>query len=136
MHYNFGKKLYENRSNDMTNQEKVAEFMRRAGQEIPGGPALPLPEIQRLRAGLILEEGLEFNDAVVVPNIYEIADAIGDLLYVVYGAAVAYGLDAQAIFDEVHRSNMTKFIDGQRAPNGKWVKGPSYSPPDLKPLVE
>lgn len=43
----------------------------------------------------------------------------------------------QMLFDEVHDSNMSKFIDGHRDEStGKWIKGPSYRPADIKSVVE
>jgi predicted HAD superfamily Cof-like phosphohydrolase len=120
----------------MDNQEKVAAFMRLAQQEVKTKPDLPDAAVQHLRWKLIIEEAVEFSDAVAAQDLVAIADAIGDLLYVVYGAAVAFGIPAQAIFDEVHRSNMSKFIDGHRREDGKWVKGASYSPPDLEAVLE
>jgi len=91
---------------------------------------------RELRSNLILEEAREFQAASDELDLVEIADAIADLLYVVYGAAVTYGLDAQVLFDEVHRSNMTKiWPDGtihRRESDGKILKPPSYSPADIK----
>ena len=50
--------------------------------------------------------------------------------------ALYLGLPLSAIFDEVHRSNMTKFIDGFRDPlDGKWRKGPLWTPPNLEPII-
>jgi predicted HAD superfamily Cof-like phosphohydrolase len=89
----------------------------------------------KLRYDLIDEELQELKQAQKREDIIWIADAIGDLLYVVYGCAVAYGIPAQQVFDEVHRSNMSKFIDGHRREDGKWIKGPSYSPPDLRKVL-
>lgn len=64
----------------------------------------------------------------------EVADAIGDLLYVVYGAALTFGLPAREVFAEVHRSNTTK-LDDDGNPigrhGGKITKGPNYSAPEL-----
>lgn len=62
------------------------------------------------------------------------ADALGDLLYVVFGAAVTFGIDMGPIFDEIHRSNMTK-IGGPVRPDGKRLKPATYEPPNLKPLL-
>lgn len=118
----------------MTEQEKqVREFMQKAGQEVPAKPTMPSENIIALRQSLIVEEASELADAT---TIVEAADAIGDLLYVVLGAAVAYGIDLEPIFEEIHRSNMSKFIDGHRREDGKWVKGPSYSPANLGPIIE
>lgn len=60
-------------------------------------------------------------------NLIEIADGCADLRYVTVGTELACGIDGEVTMDEVHRSNMSKFIDGHRAPSGKWIKGPSYS---------
>ncbi len=73
----------------------------------------------------------------VKPNIVELADGLADLHYVAYcGTALAFGLDMEPIFQEVHRSNMSKFIDGHKREDGKWIKGPSYSPANLLPIIE
>lgn len=60
------------------------------------------------------------------------------MLYVVYGTAAPYGLDADALICEVHRSNMSKLDDnGQpiRRADGKILEGPKYSPPQLELLI-
>lgn len=113
-------------------QQKVREFMQKAGQACPCSPVMPGRKIEQMRFDLIEEELSELYSA---DNIVEVADAIGDLLYVVLGAANAYGIDIEPIFNEIHRSNMSKFIDGHRREDGKWVKGPSYSPANLTPIL-
>lgn len=113
----------------MTNQEKVEQFMRAAGEPVQTSPGHPTTAERELRINLITEELDELRST---HSLVMIADAIADLLYVVYGTAAAYGFDAQKLFDEAHRSNMTKFIDGHRRADGKWIKGPSYSPADFK----
>lgn len=119
-----------------TEQLKVRRFMEKAEQSISDLPTIPSDDDIILRIQLIKEELDEFAHASTSHNLIEIADAIGDLLYVVYGAAVTYGIDMQPIFNEIHESNMTKFIDGHRAKSGKWIKGPSYRPVNLQPLLE
>ena len=116
-------------------QEQVREFMLKAGQQCPVKPTLPPKSICDLRYSLIDEELTELWEAFQSRNIIETADAITDLLVVVLGTAVACGIDIQPCWDEVHRSNMTKFIDGHRREDGKWVKGPSYSPANLQPIL-
>lgn len=121
----------------------VRDFHEKAGALINNSPSTLDAQNARLRINLIREELQELygalgfpadeNKLLGEPNLIEIADAIGDLLYVVLGTAVACGLDSEAIFKEIHRSNMTKFIDGQRRADGKWIKGPSYTPPNLIP---
>lgn len=113
----------------MTNQQKVEQFMRAAGEPVQASPGHPSIQERELRINLITEELQELRST---HSLVMIADAIADLLYVVYGTAAAYGFDAQKLFDEAHRSNMTKFIDGHKREDGKWIKGPSYSPADFK----
>lgn len=122
----------------MKEQEQVREFMLKAEQECPDRPTT-LPDradIRALRVALIQEELDEYNAAQFREDLTEIADAIADLLYVVLGTAVAHGMDIDPIFQEVHSSNMSKFIDGHKDKSGKWIKGPSFRSPDLKPLLD
>jgi predicted HAD superfamily Cof-like phosphohydrolase len=117
-------------------QDRVELFMRKAEQEIPYVPTLPSFEVKSLRYTLIEEELDELAEALDTDNIVEAADAIGDLLVVVLGAACAFGIDIDPIFKEIMDSNMTKFIDGHRRDDGKWIKGPSYTPANLAPIIE
>src|SRR4051812_7991396 len=96
-----------------------------------------------LRARLIKEELNEFRDASSLyindKHIIEVADALGDLLYVVYGAGVTYGIDLEPVFQEIHRSNMSKlWPDGKahRDTGGKVIKSPNYSPANLAFVLE
>lgn len=133
--------------------ELVREFMRTFQQCVPEKPIMPDPVTQNLRFRLIDEEAQELAEAT---NAVEYLDAIGDLLYVVYGAALAAGFSPHQIdaaFQEIHRSNMSKCwsddeIDNIPAdcrstrvgPNrhivrrndGKIAKSPSYSPARLE----
>ncbi len=59
---------------------------------------------------------------------------MADLLYVVYGTAVSYGIDMDPVFREVHRSNMSK-VGGYKREDGKWVKPATYSPARIEPIV-
>ena len=133
--------------------ELVREFMRTYQQLVPKIPILPDPVTQNLRYRLIDEEAQELAAAT---NPKEYLDAVGDLLYVVYGAALAAGFSphqVDAAFTEIHRSNMSKcwsddeinFIPADsrstqvrdnrhivRRSDGKIVKSPSYSPARLE----
>jgi predicted HAD superfamily Cof-like phosphohydrolase len=123
-------------------QEQVRDFMRAMGQDIPKYPIVPSPVVLKLRVNLIDEEFKEFMDALPdsledesnVEILSKIADSIADLLYVVYGAAVAFGIDIHPILDEIHRSNMTKF-DGVIRSDGKVLKGASYDPPRVTNIL-
>lgn len=119
-----------------TNFQKVQEFMVIGQQAGPPFPALADQATADLRIRLIEEELRELKDAIAEGNLVEIADAVQDLLYVVYGTGEAYGLPVDRLFDEVHRSNMTKFPNGVCTKvNGKIVKPDTYEKPDLASII-
>ena len=70
-----------------------------------------------------------------LPDLVEAYDGVCDLTVVVIGTAVALGVKLKPGFDEVMSSNDSKFIDGHRREDGKWIKGPSYRPAVLAPLL-
>lgn len=117
-------------------QQKVEEFHEASGATIALRPVMPSLADRILRVRLIKEELDELDEAFAQENLVEVADALADLLYVVLGTAVTCGLDMEPIFNEVHRSNMTKFSDGHCDPGGKWIKGPSYEPANVKAIVK
>jgi predicted HAD superfamily Cof-like phosphohydrolase len=88
---------------------------------------------------LLLEELEEYADAAADGDLVEVADAIGDMLYVLLGTAISHGIQdkLEAIFNEIHRSNMSKLEDGKPLHNeyGKVIKSSSYSPPNIKFLL-
>jgi len=102
-------------------------------------PTLDVPnKVKELRCALIEEEAAEFRAAVENGNIVGVADAIADLLYVVYGAALTFGIPVREVFAEVHRSNMTKLGDDGLPlyrEDGKVLKGSNFSPPKLHPIL-
>lgn len=126
-------------SNDFeTNFEKVENFMLAFGQKVKVSPELADFNTAELRFELIAEEVQELSTAIDNDDIVEIADALTDILYVVYGAGHAYGIDLDECFNEVHRSNMSKLgEDGKPIyrEDGKVLKGPKYSPPDLESVI-
>lgn len=135
--------------------ERVREFHEVFGHPIGEDPLHPTTDRAELRLALILEEAAELAEAmgfdvsileeaiskvfgkglVEHPDLIGIADALGDLEYVVNGAALEYGIDLPEVVKEIHRSNMTKLgPDGKpiyRA-DGKILKGEGYEPPDLR----
>ena len=86
-----------------------------------------------LRLCLELEEITEWLDAHLQNDLVAAADAWGDRLYVLMGDAVSAGLPAQAVFDEVHRSNMSKQCKSSN--RGKAVKGTAYRRPQLDDVI-
>ena len=122
----------------MTNFEKVKQFMTTFGQEVKNKSEFPNEKIINLRKKLIEEEYNELKEAINENDIVGVADALTDILVVTYGAGAAFGIDLDKCFEEVHRSNMSKLSDtGKPIYNefGKVMKGPNYSPPDLKKLI-
>jgi predicted HAD superfamily Cof-like phosphohydrolase len=85
---------------------------------------------------ILLEELEEYRDAARVNDSVEIADAIGDILYITFGLVTKHGLQdkIENIFDEIHNSNMSKLgADGQPIlrEDGKILKGPGYFKPNI-----
>ena len=94
-----------------------------------------------LRFNLMKEENEEYLEAVQNNDLIEIADALGDMLYILCGTIIEHGLQhkIEAVFDEIQRSNMSK-LDGNGLPiyreDGKVMKGPSYSKPDFSDILK
>ena len=123
----------------MSNFEEVRKFMETFGQRVTTKPQFPDKKTMQLRFDLIKEELDELEEAMKTRNLQEIADALTDILYVTYGAGFAYGINLDKCFKEVQRANMSKLgKDGKPLYNekGKVMKGPNYSPPDLKKFIE
>ncbi len=123
----------------MTNFDSVKKFMEKFGQEVKTKTEFPSEKIVKLRYDLIKEELDEFAQAIKDRDITEVEDSLTDILYVTYGAGVAFGIDLDKCFDEVQRSNMSKLgADGKPIYNkdGKVMKGPQYFKPDLSKFVK
>jgi predicted HAD superfamily Cof-like phosphohydrolase len=121
-----------------TNNVKVKNFMEAFGQEVLDSPQFPDSDTVRLRIELIREELEELVDAIAADDLVEVADALTDILYVTYGAGHAFGIDLDACFEEVQRSNMSKLgADGKPIyrEDGKILKGPNFSEPDLTSVL-
>jgi predicted HAD superfamily Cof-like phosphohydrolase len=119
----------------MYEQDNVEDFHREFHLKINFVPCIPEIHESDLRTGLIQEELDELEDAFKKKDVVEVADALGDLLYVVLGCAVTCGIDLEPIFHEIHRSNMTK-VGGHKNAAGKLIKPETYEPPKLLPILE
>ena len=122
----------------MSNFDDVKNFMNIYEQEVKTKPSFPSEKIVQLRYDLIKEELDELTVAIRNKDIVEVADALTDLLYVVYGAGHSFGINLDKCFEEVQRSNMSKLgEDGKPIynENGKVMKGPNYSKPNLKQFL-
>ena len=122
----------------MSNFEKVKNFMTTYGQEVKESASFPDENIIKLRLKLIKEELEELEQALNDKNLIEVADALTDILYVTYGAGHSFGINLDACFEEVQRSNMSKLDENEKPiynEYGKVMKGPNFSKPNLKQFI-
>ena len=91
----------------------------------------------KLRFSLMSEENEEYLEAANNDDIIEVADALGDMLYILCGTIIEHGMQniIEDVFDEIQRSNMSKLgEDGEPIyrDDGKVLKGPHYFKPNFK----
>jgi predicted HAD superfamily Cof-like phosphohydrolase len=120
----------------------VKEFHTAFGLGVSETPKGDLGEaINMLRYNLMKEENEEYLEAVQNNDKVEIADALGDMLYILCGTIIEHGLQhkIEEVFDEIQRSNMSK-LDHDGKPiyreDGKVMKGPNYFKPDFSAILE
>lgn len=114
----------------------------------PDRPTVPGPDNLTLRRTMIREEAQEVDaeftalaarfeagDPVAPGDLAPLAHELADLLYVTYGALDALGIDADAVFAEVHRANMAK-LGGPRREDGKLLKPEGWQPADVRGVIE
>ncbi len=120
---------------------KVEEFHRVFGLPAADRPTAEVPsDLVAIRVKLLQEELAEYQAAAEAHDVVALADALTDMLYVLLGTYVTHGMQgaAAALFDEVHRSNMTK-LDGAGHPivrDGKVRKSPLFSEPELAAIIQ
>ena len=122
----------------MTNFYKdVKEFQTAVGQNVGQAPAFPDGPERALRMKLLQEEFDEYNEGEYNNDLENIAKELADIIYIVCGTAVSYGIPLDKVFDEVHRSNMAKLVDGKpiRRDDGKILKPEGWTPPDVKKIL-
>lgn len=117
----------------------VAQFHKAFHLPMRGTPGTDIdPALVSLRVDLLEEEVGEFVTAAERGDLADIADALADVVYVVYGTALTYGIDLDPVLREVHRSNMSKLAtDGEPLvrDDGKVLKSDQYSPPDIASVL-
>jgi predicted HAD superfamily Cof-like phosphohydrolase len=94
-----------------------------------------------LRYNLIKEENEEYLEACKNGDIVEIADALGDQLYILFGTILKHGLQhkIEEVYDEIHRSNMSKLDEAGKPiyrEDGKILKSNLYFKPNIKSVLE
>jgi predicted HAD superfamily Cof-like phosphohydrolase len=139
-------------------QKQVKEFHQAFDVPTPTRPEKMPDERTRLRARLVAEEFFEFlhslygeengmvfaakkmtdqaiNTQPIKFDMVEFCDSLSDMIYVINGSALEAGVDLEPISDEVHRSNMSK-VGGTKRPDGKILKNPNWSPPNIIDILK
>lgn len=122
--------------------QAVEKFHNAFGIENNYQPTPKLPEAEcNLRHRLMSEENEEYLEAAKNGDLVEIADALGDQLYILCGTILKHGLQDKIVevFNEIQRSNMSK-LDENGKPiyreDGKVMKSDLYFKPDIKSILE
>lgn len=105
-------------------------------------PTVDIPKDRiKLRYKLMKEENEEYLEAAQSGDLMEVADALGDMMYILCGTIIEHGLQhkIEEVFDEIQRSNMSK-LDKDGKPifrkDGKVLKGPDYFKPDIEKVLK
>ncbi|MBT8203796.1 MAG: nucleoside triphosphate pyrophosphohydrolase family protein [Eudoraea sp.] len=120
----------------------VELFHRSFGLGVSHTPKADLGyEKNLLRFNLMDEENKEYFQAAQNNDLVEVADALGDMLYILCGTILEHGMQykIEEVFEEIQRSNMSKLgADGRPIyrEDGKVLKGPGYTAPDLKTILD
>jgi predicted HAD superfamily Cof-like phosphohydrolase len=117
---------------------QVLDFQNAFGISSPDKPKMLSKKRRALRQRLLEEEVGELREAT---NVIEVADALIDIMYITCGTMHEFGLGDRAVmlFDEIHRSNMSKVGSDGKAifrADGKVMKPETYSEPKLQPIIE
>ena len=130
---------------------KVKDFQETFGQVVNRKPTLVDLELANLRFELMKEENEEYMQAVIDKDVVDVADALGDQLYILIGTILSHGMQEVIVdvFNEIHRSNMSKLdengkpiINGQNGvlditrELGKVLKSPIYSKPNFDKILK
>lgn len=119
----------------------VKEFHEVFGLDYHETPNVQIDErIIELRHRLMAEENDEYLEAARNKDLVQVADALGDKLYILCGTIIAHGLQHKIVevFEEIHRSNMSKLDENGlplRREDGKIMKGPQYFTPDINTVL-
>lgn len=122
--------------------EAVQQFHEAFGLGVKQIPTASLGDQKnKLRFNLMKEENEEYLEAVENNDLIEIADALGDMLYILCGTILEHGLQhkIEEVFNEIQRSNMSKLgEDGKPIyrEDGKVMKGPNYFKPNFEEILK
>ncbi|MDO6676288.1 nucleoside triphosphate pyrophosphohydrolase family protein [Tenacibaculum sp. 1B UA] len=120
----------------------VHEFHSAFGLGVKNEPTANIGEERNLlRFNLMKEENEEYLEAAQNNDLVEVADALGDMLYILCGTIIEHGMQhkIEEVFNEIQRSNMSKLgEDGKPIyrEDGKVLKGPNYFKPNIKEILD
>lgn len=120
----------------------VHEFHTAFGLGINNNPVADISKNKNLlRFNLMKEENEEYLEAATNDDLVEVADALGDMLYILCGTIIEHGMQdkIEEVFNEIQRSNMSKLgTDGKPIfrEDGKVLKGPNYFKPNIKAILD
>lgn len=121
-------------------QKDVRIFMEACGQEVLNSPSYELANQKQveLYMELIREEFEELKEGHADKNVVEVADACGDLIWVILGLANSLGIPMAPVWHEITQSNMSKTVDGKvvRRDDGKILKPETYFPPNIQKALQ
>ena len=128
----------------MINKElkHVEDFHNAFGLCVAKKPTIDLSkETIKLRFNLMKEENEEYFEAAKRNDMVEVADALGDMLYILCGTILSHGMQDKIheIFEEIQTSNMSKLGDDGKPiyrKDGKVMKGPKYFKPNIRAILE
>ncbi len=127
----------------MDNKLKAVKAFHKAfGLGVNETPIAKLsPQKLKLRFDLMAEENEEYLEAAQNNDLVEVADALGDMLYILCGTILEHGMQykIEEVFNEIQHSNMSKLgADGKPIyrEDGKVMKGPNYFKPDILKVLE
>jgi len=120
--------------------DKVKNFHNVFKQEMSDKPIVYPSGGPEIRFNLMKEENEEYLEACNNGDLVEIADALGDQLYILCGTILKHGMQhvIESVFAEIHESNMSK-LDAEGNPilreDGKIMKGPNYFKPNISQFI-
>ena len=122
--------------------DAVQEFHEAFKINVNQEPTLDLSDqIKELRFNLMIEENKEYLEAVQNNDLVEVADALGDMLYILCGTILTHGMQHKIteVFEEIQRSNMSKLGENGNPifrEDGKVMKGPNYFKPNIESILK
>ena len=122
--------------------DAVQEFHEAFKINVNQEPTLDLSDqIKELRFNLMIEENKEYLEAVQNNDLVEVADALGDMLYILCGTILTHGMQHKIteVFEEIQRSNMSKLGENGNPilrEDGKVMRGPNYFKPNIESILK